>query len=103
MTPIRPNKKVLVVFVVAFAAIASVVPRFTESPDESPVERAYRECRPCGIDDAEFDGLIDDMRHSTLNHEEDMQLFLKTFADPADAAACLPCVEAILDAGGLKE
>ena len=85
MRPIRPNKKALVVFVVILAAIMSLLRTSVESPDETPLDRAYRECRPCGISDEQIAGLIDNMRHSTLTRAENVKLFLDTFHDPADA------------------
>lgn len=64
----------------------------------SPVDRAHELCAECGLSDAEVDQLIDDAKHSMLSREENMRLFLDTFADPAEAELCRTCAEAVLDA-----
>ncbi len=66
---------------------------------ETPTQRAYRECRPCGLSESEIDQRINDYRHSTLTREELIKLFEATFADDEDGHfGCMPCVEAVLDA-----
>ena len=43
-----------------------------------------------------IDGLIANVRHSTLTGEQNLELFYATFEDPSQAELCVPCVEAIL-------
>ena len=67
-------------------------------PWESDIERAHRLCGACGLPTNEINQLIDDVRHSTLAREENLELFYATFKDRADAKLCEPCAEAALDA-----
>ncbi len=46
-----------------------------DSKTETPTQRAYTECRPCGLSAAEIDELIDDVRQRRLTREEEVQLF----------------------------
>jgi hypothetical protein len=69
---------------------------------ETPTQRAYNECRPCGLTEAEIDELIDTRRHSTLSREESIELFKSTFTeDEHGPEGCMPCVEAVLEAAGI--
>ncbi len=71
--------------------------RVFDRPAETPTQRAYAECRPCGLSDAEIDQRIDDCLHPTLNREELIKLFDTTFTNGEDRyMACLPCAEALL-------
>ncbi len=49
----------------------------------------------------EINRLIDDMEHSTLSRDQNLELFYGTFDDgDPDPELCKPCVEAVLDAAG---
>ncbi len=52
----------------------------------------------CGLDSSGVDHLIDVMRHSTLTGEENLEMFYNTFERREDAALCIDCAEAVLDA-----
>ena len=67
-------------------------------PFESNRDKALRLCGECGLDVAEVDGLIDDMRHSTLTRVENLELFRDQFEREADADCCQDCAVAVLDA-----
>ena len=69
----------------------------------SPRDRAYEECRGCGLGDEEIGRLIRTMAAST----RDRETLLKSFGDmfePGDdnRELCVPCVEAVLDVAGVK-
>ena len=64
------------------------------------IDLAYRICDACGLDVAEIDQLIDDIRHSALTREENLDLFRDTFERREDAELCIDCAEAVLDAAG---
>lgn len=64
----------------------------------TPTDVAYRICGACGLDIAEVDQLIDDMRHSTLSREQNLDLFRDTFEQREDAEFCIDCAQAVLDA-----
>ncbi|MHC4698764.1 MAG: hypothetical protein ACYTFA_18700 [Planctomycetota bacterium] len=69
---------------------------------ETPTQRAYKECRPCGLAESEIDELIDTRRHSTVSREESIELFESTFSpDETGPEDCTPCLEAVLDAAGV--
>ena len=62
--------------------------------------RGLSNLRCVRLDLAEIDRLIDDMRHSTLSREENLDLFRDTFERREDAELCIGCAEAVLDATG---
>ena len=67
-------------------------------PWESATTRAYRLCGKCGLGTEEINRLIDDLRHSTLGIEQNLELFYATFEDRSQADLCEPCAEVLLDA-----
>ena len=71
-------------------------------PFESPRDKALRLCGECGLDPAEIDGLIDDMRHSTLTRAENLALFRAQYERAADADFCQDCAVEVLDAAGIS-
>ena len=68
-------------------------------PFESSRDKALRLCGECGLGVAEIDGLIDDMRHTTLTRDENLTLFRAQFERAADADYCEDCAVAVMDAG----
>ena len=76
----------------------ATVERYGLNPP-SPASVAYAECAPCSLTHPEVDRLIDDVRNSTLTRAQNRELFIATYADGNAAEECLPCVDAILDAG----
>ena len=85
-----------VCLLMALAAVAAVYTVMYTRPWESAIERAHRLCRVCGLEADEIDGLIANVRHSTLTGEQNLELFDATFEDPSQAELCVPCVEAML-------
>lgn len=89
------------IVVIAFALIAFGVAVglrvFTSQPPESPLDRAKRICKSCGLDFESTAWLIDQMRHATLTREQQLQLFRVQFEDASEADICEPCANAILD------
>lgn len=69
-----------------------------ERPWESRTDVAYRICGACGFDSSEVDQLIGTARHSTLSHEENLELYRSTFDRRANVELCIDCAEAVLDA-----
>jgi len=91
--------------IVFLAALTFFVARVTDGPPtaaESPLDRAYRLCRQCGLEPGDVDTLIDNSRHAKLTREERIRLFEDTYVDPSKRervrGLCLPCVKAVLDA-----
>ncbi len=72
-------------------------------PWESPIQRAHRLCRECGLDDDEVDRFIDTKRNAGLTREQELDLFYATFEDEADAELSEPCAVAVLDAAGQRQ
>ena len=68
-------------------------------PFESARDKALRLCGECGLDPAEIDGLIDDLRHTTLTRAENLALFREQYEREADADLCEDCALAVMDAG----
>ena len=62
--------------------------------------RGLSNLRCVRLDLAEIDRLIDDMRHSTLSREENLDLFRDTFERREDAELCIGCAVAVVDAAG---
>ncbi len=72
-------------------------------PWETPTQRAYWLCSECGLEVDQIDRLIDDMKHSTLARDQNLELFYGTFDDgDPDPELCKPCVDAVLDAAGAR-
>ena len=92
----------LIVYTAAALVILAVA-RTVNHLDKSPIDRAYRLCSECGLDRAQLDQLIDDVAHSTLDRQQQRELFYSTFGegDP-DPELCRPCAEAVLDAASVK-
>lgn len=65
---------------------------------ETYTERAKPICEGCGIGLREVDEMIDGIALSSLEREQAIELWKKTYEGPADRS-CLPRVEAIVDAG----
>ena len=86
-----------VCLLIAVAVVAAVYAAMYARPWESDTQRAHRLCEGCGLGPGEVDGLIDNVRHSTLTREENLELFYGTFEDPSQAEACEPCAEAVLE------
>jgi len=89
----------------AYAFIAVVLiggSAFRYFNHETPLERAYRECHSCGIGAAEVDVWVDDCRHSVLDREGLLAMFEVT-GGQRDREACLPCVEAVVEAAGVSD
>ena len=63
-------------------------------PFESPRDKALRLCGGCGLDAAEIDGLIDDMRHTTLTRAENLALFRPQFERVSEDCAVAVLVAA---------
>ena len=60
---------------------------------------AYRVCAECAdLEPAEVDRQNDTVRSAPGTREDKLLLFREQFDDPANAEACEPCTEAILDA-----
>ena len=93
-------RRFAVCLLVAFEIAGTVYAIFWRRPWESDTQRAHRLCEGCGLGPGDVGGLIDNVRHSTLTREENLDLFYGTFEDQADAEACVPCAEAVLDAAG---
>ena len=92
------SRKTIIVMVTLVALGVTFWSRSERPP--SPTDLAYRVCSACGLDSSEIDQLIDDMRHSTLTREENLDLFHDTFERREDAELCIDCAEAVLDAAG---
>ena len=92
------SRKTIIVMLTLVALGVVFSPR-PERP-ETPTDVAYRICEACGLARSEIDRLIDDMLHSTLTREENLQLFRATFEMREDAELCIDCAEAVLDAAG---
>ena len=93
------RRRLKLVGVTVLAALVMVFWSRSERP-ATPTEVAYRICGECGLDVAEVYRLIEDMRHSTLSREENLELFRDTFERREDAELCIDCAEAVLDAAG---
>ena len=70
--------------------------------NETPVARAYRICRGCGLTAEETDALIDTMRTTDMDRAGKVKLWEATYEDAGRLAQareeCMPCLEAVLDA-----
>ena len=88
---IRPRLKILVLVPITVVVIGIVV---TIQP-ETPLDRAYRICKDCGLYEPEIDELINTMRHSTLTTAEQVQLWKDT-AEPGAVELCRDCVDAVV-------
>ena len=95
-----PKNRFMAYAFVAVVLIGGSAFRYFSSR-ESPIERAYRECQLCGIGAAEVDQWIDDCRHSTLDRDGLLALFEATGGE-RDREACRPCVQAVIEAGGIE-
>lgn len=92
----KRSRTILAAALIPVAFCTGLWLRYTR-PWESPIERAHRLCRECGLDDDEIDRLIDTKRHAGLMREQELDLFYTTFEDRADAELCKTCAEAVLD------
>lgn len=93
--------RVRVVLSVALLPVALIVGVNTifYRPFESPRQRAYRLCLACAdLEPVEVDDQIIKARSAPGTREHQLRLFVELFDDPADAKACTPCTEAVLDA-----
>ena len=94
----RRTKVALSAAMIPIAVVAGRWLRWSR-PWESPTQRAYRVCRQCSdLEPTEVDDQIIAVRLAPGTREDKLRLFREQFDDPADAEACEPCAEAVLDA-----
>ena len=67
-------------------------------PWDSLIKRAYRACAECGLSPDTVGKLITELEHTTLTHDQAVELFRETFDKPENAELCLPCAEAVVEA-----
>ena len=100
----KRTKKIVAVLVPILAAVAW----FVAQPTETPIERAHRVCRECGLTNTDVRWLIDHIKDMKLSREKALRVLLDTYFEDGDpqkrkqgSEQCLPCNEAILDAAGV--
>ena len=86
----------LILIVAAVAGYIAVI----RPSNETPIERAHRICKDCGLLGPEIDELIQQVRESGLTPSESIQLW-KDAADPGAVELCRECVDAVVKAVGL--
>lgn len=95
----KRSTKQIVIAVLIFDAIISFFVVIYFMQKETPLEKAYRVCEPCGRDQAATDMLIENYYGSGMTPAEAIQLWKQT-AEPEVVELCRPCVEAVIDAAG---
>lgn len=70
----------------------------TSNPPETPLQRAYRVCKDCGMYEPEIDMLIEQVRLSGLTPKESVEVMEAT-AGPDAVKLCRDCVETVVWAG----
>ena len=82
-------------FILVIALATVVALQYLDT--EAPIDRAYRECELCGLERGEVARMIQTVLTSPLTRKQQIYRYLAT-GEPGDGkAACLPCVEAVLD------
>lgn len=69
------------------------------NPPETPLQRAHRICKDCGIYEPEIDQLIEQVRTSGLMPKESIELW-KQAAEPDAVDLCRECVDAVVGVVG---
>jgi len=82
----------LIVIVMVILAIGLL----TSNPPETPLDRAYRVCKDCGMYEPEIDQLIEHVRSSGLNAKKAIDVWKQT-AEPGAVELCRECVEAVVE------
>lgn len=67
--------------------------------NETPLNRAYRICKGCGLTEPEIDTLIQQVSESEATPEESVDLWKQT-ADPENVELCRDCVDTVMEAAG---
>lgn len=87
--------------IIVIIALATVVALQYLEP-EATLDRCYYECELCGLSRGEVARMIQTVATSPLTRKQQIYRYLAT-GEPGDGkAACLPCVEAVLDAAGVE-
>lgn len=91
----RPPKTILVCapFLAAVICLLIMNPFYSETP----LDRAYRICKNCGLYPIEIDELIQHVKESGLTPAESVKLWTQS-AEPGAVELCRECVDAVIEA-----
>ena len=100
MRPISPPARRATLIITVAALGFWTWERWTP-PAESPIDLAYRLCGECGIEPGEVNAFIENLQHSTLTREQELDRFRELFKEPNQARECEPCAKTVLTAAGM--
>lgn len=95
-SPSKHKRSALTTLIIAVIVYVVVIRPATETP----LDRAHRICKDCGLLGPEIDELIQQVRDSGLTPAEEVQLWKQT-AQPEAVELCRDCVDAVIEAAGL--
>ena len=98
----KVSTKLLPPFIFLMSVAAAYV--LLTRPCETQTMTAYRICARCGLENmSKVDLLIENARNSKLTRDQQHALFYQVaVGDDVDKAFCEPCLQAVLDAVGIR-